>query len=68
MRFWDGSAVVPLLVDEPARIRLLDLLEADGRLIVWRGTPVQCASAIARREREGDLDTVAANTALARLD
>lgn len=67
MRFWDGSAVVALLVDEPARLRLLQLLAADGGLIVWWGTSVECASAIARRERDGDLATAAANAALARL-
>ncbi|MGH6952703.1 MAG: type II toxin-antitoxin system VapC family toxin [Alphaproteobacteria bacterium] len=67
MRFWDSSAVAPLLVDEPARQGILDILKADGGLIVWWGTPVECASAIARREREGDLAPGEANAALDRL-
>lgn len=67
MKFWDSSAVVPLLVDEPASADLLALLKADGGLLVWWGTPVECASAIARREREGDLAVAASNAALARL-
>ncbi len=67
MRFWDSSAVVPLLVEEAASGGLLRLLEADGGLIVWWGTPVECVSAIARRERQGDITVVAANAMIARL-
>ena len=36
-------------------------------MIVWWGAPVECVSAIARREREGDLPAAAANAAIARL-
>jgi len=62
MRFWDTSALLPLLVDEPARERLLALLEEDSEVLTWWGTPVEMASALARREREGLLtaDEVAA--------
>jgi predicted nucleic acid-binding protein len=52
MRFWDTSALLPLLVDEPAREHLLGLLEEDGEVLAWWGTPVEIASALARRERE----------------
>jgi hypothetical protein len=57
--FWDSSAIVPLLVDEPPREALLELLHRDSGMIVWWGTPVECASAIARREREGALGEAA---------
>ncbi len=67
MRFWDSSAVVPLLVEEPASESLVRSLKADGGLIVWWGTPVECVSAIARRERDGHLPAAAANAAIARL-
>lgn len=62
MRFWDSSALLPLLVDEPARERLIALLEEDAQVLAWWGTPVEIASALARREREGLLtaDEVAA--------
>jgi len=63
--FWDSSAVVPLLVDEPPRDALLDLLRRDSAMLVWWGTLVECASAIARREREGALG--AASQMLERL-
>ena len=52
MRFWDASAIIPLLADEPTREQLLELLEADPEMLVWWGTPVEIASALARRERE----------------
>lgn len=67
MKFWDASAIVPLLVAEPPRDALLALLEADAVMLVWWGTPVECASAIARREREGALPLGDATAALDRL-
>jgi uncharacterized protein with PIN domain len=58
MRFWDASAIIPLLTDEPARGHLLQLLDEDPLVLVWWETPVEIASALARREREQSLDMV----------
>jgi uncharacterized protein len=68
MKFWDSSALLPLLVDEPSRERLLAILEEDSEVLAWWGTPVEIVSAVARREREGLLtaDEVAAALAAAR--
>lgn len=55
MRFWDASAVIALLVDEPARDSMFGRLDEDPQLLVWWGTPVEISSALARREREGSL-------------
>jgi uncharacterized protein len=52
MKFWDTSALLPLLVEEPAREHLLSVLEEDNDMLAWWGTPVEIASALARRERE----------------
>ena len=65
--FWDSSAVVPLLVAEPPRDVLLGILDQEPEMIVWWGTPVECASAIARREQEGSLRMAEAGQALERL-
>ncbi|HEX7551380.1 MAG TPA: type II toxin-antitoxin system VapC family toxin [Candidatus Methylomirabilis sp.] len=65
--FWDSSAVVPLLVAEPPRDVLLGILDQEPEMIVCRGTPVECASAIARREREGALGMAEAGQVLERL-
>lgn len=67
MRFWDTSAVVPLLVSEDRTDAALGILREDPALGVWWGTPVECASAIARLEREG-ADPARVEEAFARLD
>lgn len=67
MRFWDASAVVPLLVAEAPTRGLLAMLEQDPLMLVWWGTPVECTSAVARREREGALSARDAARALERL-
>lgn len=67
MKFWDASAVVPLLLAEPGRESLLRQLERDRTMLVWWGTSVECTSAIARREREGSLSLADATSAIARL-
>jgi predicted nucleic acid-binding protein len=68
MRFWDASAIAPLLVDDPSRESLLNLLDEDAGMVAWWGTPVEIASALARREREGLMtaDEVAAALTTAR--
>jgi predicted nucleic acid-binding protein len=68
VKFWDSSAVIPLIVGEVAREALLELLEQDAGMIVWWGTPVECTSAIARRERDRALDPASAAHCIDRLD
>jgi predicted nucleic acid-binding protein len=68
MRFWDTSALMPLCVEETASERVTALLKEDPQVAVWWATPVECASALARLERRGSLDAVAAAQAFARLD
>jgi predicted nucleic acid-binding protein len=53
VRFWDASAVVPLLVAEAGSSGARALLADDPEMVVWWGTPVECTSSVARREREG---------------
>jgi uncharacterized protein len=64
MKFWDSSALLPLLVDEPARTRLFALLEEDSEVLAWWGTSVEITSALARREREGLLTAEEVSAAL----
>lgn len=52
MRFWDTSAVVPLLLEQEATTAVEPLLAEDAGMVVWWGTPVECASAAARLRRE----------------
>ena len=46
---------------------MLEMLERDAGMLVWWGTPVECTSALARREREGALPAAATAAALERL-
>ena len=67
MRFWDSSAVVPLLVGEPATAERERQLRADPAMLVWWGTPVECASALQRLVRDGAMRAADARAAEARL-
>lgn len=68
MRFWDSSAIVPLLVVEPATATVLSEFDRDPDLVVWWATDVECVSALARLEREGNLAGTGMGLALRRLD
>jgi hypothetical protein len=67
MKFWDASAVVPLLMTEATTTRLQSVAAADPSMLVWWVTEVECASAIARLERDGELDETATIQAFDRL-
>jgi len=67
VKFWDASAIVPLLLEETDRATLLRILEQDPVMLAWWGTPVECMSAIARREREGAMTRADVTSALAQL-
>ena len=55
MRFWDTSAILPLIAREPFSDALHRLLEEDTGMMVWWATRVECISAISRHAREGSL-------------
>ena len=67
MRFWDASAVVPLLINETTTRGLVEIVAADPIMLVWWATEVECASAIARLERDGALGAAAVQAAFDRL-
>jgi len=53
MKYWDSSALVPLLIAEASTGALRALHDRDPDQTVWCLTPVEVASALARRVREG---------------
>jgi hypothetical protein len=67
VRFWDSSALVPLLITEPATRALSALAARDANFAVWWASEPECASALTRRLRERTLDTDAAAFAFQRL-
>jgi predicted nucleic acid-binding protein len=67
VKFWDASAIVPLLMGERTTDALVDVVARDPIMLVWWSSDVECASAVARLEREGLLDRAAATQAFHRL-
>jgi uncharacterized protein len=68
LRFWDSSAIVPLLVAEATTDAMQAIADEDPLMLVWWATPVECVSAIARLERDGDLTSEGTAVAVERLD
>ena len=64
MKFWDSSAVIPVLVMEPMTRIVGEILAEDRHMHVWWATEVECVSTLARLERE----RVAPSTIEAALD
>jgi len=52
VKFWDTSAVVPLLVAEPETARVRRLADDDPVIVTWWATRTECVSALARLRRE----------------
>lgn len=59
---------MPLLVAEATSERIGVLYREDPEVVTWWATPVECASALARGERDGVLGAREASEAFARLD
>lgn len=54
MKFWDTSAIVPLLSNE-AMTSLRMRQAEEGDMLVWWATSVECLSAVERAVREGKI-------------
>ena len=55
MRFWDSSALVPLVCDEKQTKFCLNLLRIDNSIVVWALASVEIFSALCRKFVEGAL-------------
>ena len=69
MKFWDSSAVVALVIDEPRTRGLRAMREEDPEQSIWCLSEVEIAAALARREREGlgEVPVEAARAEIAKL-
>jgi uncharacterized protein len=65
--FWDASALVPLCVPGQSDARGRKLL-SESAPVIWWGTPVEVASAIARLQRDGVITVRRADAARERLE
>ena len=67
MRFWDSSALVPLLCKEPQSARCRAWLREDPVIVVWALAGTEIVSALARRRRGGAMTASAFKAAKRRL-
>ena len=68
MRFWDASAIVPLVCREPLSRRSRILYRQDPTLVVWTLTPTEVLCALSRKRRDGVLTQDVFRGARRRLD
>jgi predicted nucleic acid-binding protein len=68
VRFWDTSALVPLLLEQPATAQARELLSQDPGVVAWWGAAVECASSAARLRREERLSPAEEEQTLELLD
>ena len=68
MRFWDASALVPLLVRQHASLRMRAHYRSHPVVAAWWGSRVECESAVSRLERGGQMERRSAAAARQRLD
>ena len=67
MRFWDTSAIVPLLLEEHNSQLCRSWLAEDREVMVWFFSQTESISAIRRKCRIGELDDASADVAVERL-
>ena len=68
MRYWDASALVPLVVAEPHSGVVRTWLSEDDRIVTWAWTRIEIVGAIERRVREGSLSRLQRREVLRRFD
>ena len=68
MRYWDASALVPLVVAEPQSGRVRGWLAEDDGIVTWAWTRTEIVSAIERRTREGSLTRSQRRNTLDRIE
>jgi predicted nucleic acid-binding protein len=56
VRYWDASALVPLIAAEPRSEEVRGWLRDDPIVVTWAWTRVEIVSAVERRVREGLLN------------
>ena len=65
--FWDSSALVAALLNEPRPHALTDAFDGDPVPVIWWGTPLECVAAVLRAVREKRISREDAAEAIERL-
>jgi len=56
MRYWDSSALVPLIIEEIRTKKCEELLQSDPQIVTWWLSKVECTSAFCRLQRDDIID------------
>lgn len=67
MKFWDSSAIVPLVAREENTDYCLKALADDPRMLIWCLSGIEVMSALCRRARDGSMEPGEFQTAKERL-
>jgi predicted nucleic acid-binding protein len=67
MRFWDSSAIIPLIVQEEQSKYCVQAYRTDRDMLVWTMSKVEVLSALCRRVREGALGPASFDAATLRM-
>ena len=68
MRYWDASALVPLIVAEPDSESVRTWLSEDDHIVTWVWTRTEIIGAIEWRTREGSLSRLQRRDVLERFN
>lgn len=68
MRFWDSSAIIPLLVLEEQTEYCVNAFKADNEIMVWTMSKIEVFSALCRRIRENALNLESFESANRRMN
>lgn len=68
MRYWDASALIPLIVAEPDSESVRTWLSEDDHIVTWVWTRTEIIGAIERRAREGSLSRLQRRDVLERFN
>jgi len=68
VRYWDSSALLPLVVLERTSGMMQGLLTADRDVLTWWGSKIEVASALSRLGREGALEGGRLEATFTRMD
>ena len=68
MKFWDTSAIIPLIINQGYSSETKEILNIDPRMIVFWGTIIECHSALSRLRRENSLNIEQYRDSLKLLD
>ena len=67
MRYWEASALVPVLLEQAQTRQMLRRLDEDPGVITWMWTRVELAAAVERLSREGKLSRTERRDSLDRV-